>query len=191
MGRHRRSGRVSRAGSTAVKAAAVMGVAGTIALGINSASDGPVHTQAMSDEAVPGEASAAAEDLSVSSAQHDDLIPTAMSTEHAAEPKLIDDRAEQARSSRSADETRQAVQQKAVGTSTSTANFGHEQTQQPTEVAQSSQNEPSAPSATNAPEPSTAPSGGGSSDGGQQGSGGLVGGVVGGVGGVLGGLLGG
>ncbi|MCM2575945.1 hypothetical protein M1E25_01005 [Streptomyces sp. MTZ3.1] len=187
MGRHRRSGRVNRAGSAAVKAAAVMGVAGTLALGINSASDGPVHTQAMSDEAVPGEASAAAEDLSASSAQHDDLIPTAMSTEHAAEPKLIDDRAEQIRSSRSAAEKREAVQQQAVSTSTSSANFGHEQTQQPTEVAPPSESNSSEPSATTAPEPSTTPSGGGD---GQQDGGGLVGGVVGGVGGVLGGLLG-
>lgn len=186
MGRHRRSGRVSKAGSTAVKAAAVMGVAGTLALGINSASDGPVRTQAMSDGAVPGEASAAAEDVSLSSAQHDDLVPTAISTEHAAEPKLIDDRAEQeARSSRSAAETREAVEQKAVASSTSTSNFGNAQTQQPTEVAPPSQSTPSEPSATTAPEP--APSG---DDDGQQSGGGLVGGVVGGVGGVLGGLLG-
>lgn len=165
-----------------------MGVAGTLALGVNSASDGPVHTEAMSDEAVPGEASAAAEDLSESYGDQADLIPTALATQSAGERELVGHSED--RVSRSADTARENVERK-VSTSTSTANRGHAQTLQPTEVTPPASSTPSSPAESSAPEPSTTPSGG-DEDGRQGGSGGgLVGGVVTGVGGLVGGLLGG
>ncbi len=185
MGRHRRAKVVLGARSTAVKAAAAMGVATALAVGINSAASGPSVTQATADTS--GDPVANLADHSASGTGHSsttqtrESVPTGFATESAGTPKLI--RQTPVQHTAASTGNVHQISQSAPAPSAS------QPAAQPTQPSGSA----SAPSGSGSGSASSAPAPaqGTGSTGGQQGQGGgLLGTVVGTVGGVVGGLLG-
>ncbi len=193
MGRHRRAKVVLGARSTVVKAAAAMGVATALAVGVNSAAHGPTGTQAAADTtgdpvAHVGDHSAPDTGHTATSKTTHQSVPTGFATESAGTPKLIQQTAAK-HAAAGGSATAQQRQAQSVP-----APQASQPAQQPSSPSGSASAPSGSDSASSAPAPSQSS---GTTTGGQQGQqgrqgqdGGLLGTVVGTVGGVVGGLLG-